>query len=441
MTTNFTFLNTSNAPTLGASEAKRMRAHVTKSNFAQRRRRLAKERQLAITPQTATDTLEHTEKGVSRRSAVMTHLLALERFLSRPMKTVHNDNDALIKFLIDDFRPLIFPTRAGCPGSPNERKWIDLVVAEPALLEASVAIGLRNCPGHRNTAYSRVADIHALKAVSMVNKRLDAPSTGLTDGVLAAVFTLALSERLINNEVAWNVHVNGLSQMMKLRRSSGVDTIPAWFSDFLMFESVNELILSPETLPKRIIDALSFPGGVTKTDITLISHDMGLLRQEIDYYHRHPELVAILSQKIGARIDKIQFEVDTLLGKDGPYIQAWAIAIRLFLYLSWPSKCSESISDLATSLKERLEQPGIQLCSSIDMTVWQFFVGATAGDPGSFIRKWFTTKLQKIVVPMQVREWIDVRGVIEHGFMPDSLLLEKFQQVWEEVDGADRPFR
>ncbi|KAH7149898.1 hypothetical protein B0J13DRAFT_549044 [Dactylonectria estremocensis] len=433
MTTNFTFLNTSNAPGLGASDTKRMRAHVTKSNFAQRRRRLAKERQLAITPQTGTEAPEYTEKSVSRRFAVTTDPLTLERFLNRQKNVVHNDNGALIKFLLDDFRPLIFPNRAGCPGSPNEIQWIELVVAEPALLEASVAIGLRNCPGHQNTAYSRVADMHALKAVSMVNKRLDAPSTGLTDGVLAAVFTLALSERLINNEVAWNVHVNGLSQMMRLRRSKGVDTIPPWFSDFLMFESVNELILSPKTLPQRIIDALSFPGGVTQTDITLISHDMDLLRKEIEFYHRHPELVAILSKKIGDRIDKLQFEIGTLLEKDGPYIQAWAVAIRLFLYLSWPLKFSESISDLANSLKERLEQPGIHFCSSIDMTVWQFFVGAAAGDPGSFLRKWFTTKLQKMIIPMQVREWVAVLGVIKNGFMPDSLLLEKFQQVWVEV--------
>lgn len=45
MPLQLTFLNTSDAPGLGAVETKQMRAHITKTNFARRRQRLAKERQ------------------------------------------------------------------------------------------------------------------------------------------------------------------------------------------------------------------------------------------------------------------------------------------------------------------------------------------------------------------------------------------------------------
>lgn len=43
MTSTFTFVNTVDAPSLSASSSKAMRAHVTKKNFANRRKRIASE--------------------------------------------------------------------------------------------------------------------------------------------------------------------------------------------------------------------------------------------------------------------------------------------------------------------------------------------------------------------------------------------------------------
>ncbi|KAL6400917.1 hypothetical protein AUP68_16635 [Ilyonectria robusta] len=98
------------------------------------------------------------------------------------------------KTVLHEFRPLIFPAGTGSPGSRNEAQWIGLFMAEPALLEASMVIGLRNRPGLQSSSCSDVADQHAVRAIHILNKRLSTTSTGLTDGVLAAVFTLALSE-------------------------------------------------------------------------------------------------------------------------------------------------------------------------------------------------------------------------------------------------------
>ncbi len=42
--TSFTFLNATGAPGLSQSDAKRMRAHITRTNFANRRQRFAQAR-------------------------------------------------------------------------------------------------------------------------------------------------------------------------------------------------------------------------------------------------------------------------------------------------------------------------------------------------------------------------------------------------------------
>lgn len=44
MAPSFTFVNVSNAPGLGPKQAKQMRGHITKVNFAKRRQRLSKEK-------------------------------------------------------------------------------------------------------------------------------------------------------------------------------------------------------------------------------------------------------------------------------------------------------------------------------------------------------------------------------------------------------------
>lgn len=187
------------------------------------------------------------------------------------------------------------------------------------------------------------------------------------------------------------------------------------------------------TPPKKIIDTISSPGGLTEQDVSRISWDMHLLRQGLDRYYTHPEEADHLSRQIGDRVDGLQGEIDTLLENSGPNIRAWASALRIFVFLSWPPKLAVCLRDLAERLREMLEAPGIRLCSSIDMTVWQFFVGAVAAEEGSDTRIWFTTRVRKMFSPMHVCEWKTVMGVLEKGFGPDIQLVERFQKVWDEV--------
>lgn len=75
----------------------------------------------------------------------------------------------------------------------TEAAWLHLLQSEPALVEASVAIGLKHSPKHQYAWGHREAAICKGKAIQMINQKLDTPS-GLTDGVLSAVFTLTYAE-------------------------------------------------------------------------------------------------------------------------------------------------------------------------------------------------------------------------------------------------------
>lgn len=41
-------------------------------------------------------------------------------------------------------------------------------------------------------------------------------------------------KRVAQNEAVWNVHVDGLAQMLKIRRSNDQLRVPSWFSDLLL---------------------------------------------------------------------------------------------------------------------------------------------------------------------------------------------------------------
>ncbi|KAJ4256267.1 hypothetical protein NW762_009347 [Fusarium torreyae] len=246
----FTFVNVSNAPGLGPKEAKQMRAHITKTNFAKRRQRLAKEKQDYRTTQSSKDPrlLIFDEQ---RRLMQKWVEAALDPGSDSLLTSMADPIFSPIGYLLHDFRPLIFPAGTGAPGSVREKEWINLLESEPALVEASVAIALRHCPKHRNTWGPREAAIRKGRAIKLINQRLDTPA-GLTDGVLSAVFTLTYAEvsgpqskplaftdcclfQLLGSDAeARSVHIQGLAQMVRVRRSSGNNTIPSWFCDFIL---------------------------------------------------------------------------------------------------------------------------------------------------------------------------------------------------------------
>jgi hypothetical protein len=92
MAPSFTFVNVSNAPGLGPKEARQMRGHITKTNFAKRRQRLSKEK----------------DNGKPARSVQGLALpkldpqdLWLEQQVMRSVFTLHPGCDRLLSHVID----------------------------------------------------------------------------------------------------------------------------------------------------------------------------------------------------------------------------------------------------------------------------------------------------------------------------------------------------
>ncbi|KAG9495178.1 hypothetical protein J7337_013413 [Fusarium musae] len=426
MAPSFTFVNVSNAPGLGPKEAKQMRGHITKTNFAKRRQRLGQQKKLSNadqspSPSSALITLE--KRRLRHELKPVAHSL-----LSRMVEPAYSP----VEYLLGEYRALIFPAGLGSPGSNREADWIALLHSEPALVEASMAIAIRHSPRLQRTQGIREASVRKGRAIKMINERLDTP-LGLTDGVLSAVFTLTFAELLESDAEARDVHIQGLAQMIKVRRSLGNTDIPSWFGDFILYDSIGHTILSASYSNLPLINALRNEDDPKQTDVAAIRSDIEDLRQLIDKYHASMTLKQDKAAIIRYEVHRLQLKVDTLLGSQEHYIRSLHDSLQLFLSLSWPIEGPRSLYIKAENLKYALLQPHIRLCSSMQLLVWQLFVGAAATEPASEVRSWYVIRLREVVSSMRIGGQDIAMETLAAVFAPDARLLEKFKAVWDEV--------
>ncbi|KAF5636073.1 hypothetical protein F52700_5387 [Fusarium sp. NRRL 52700] len=330
MAPSFTFVNVSNAPGLGPKEAKQMRGHITKTNFAKRRQRLDQQKKKANEAQSSSplSALVTLDKRQLRNELNM----ATDGLLIRMLEPTYSP----IEYLLCEYRALIFPAGLGSAGSNREADWIALLHSEPALVEASMAIAIRHSPRFRNTQGIRKASL------------------------------------LESDVKARDVHLQGLAQMIKVRRSSGNTDIPSWFGDFILYDSIGHTILSASYSNLPLVNALRNEDDPQQMDVAAIRSDVNGLRQLIDNYHA-----------------SITLKQDT------------AAIIRL--------------------------------CSSMQLLVWQLFVGAAAAEPVSEVRSWYLIRLREVLSSMRIGGQGIAMETISGVFAPDARLLEKFKAVWGEV--------
>ncbi|KAI1022101.1 hypothetical protein LB504_007543 [Fusarium proliferatum] len=418
MAPSFTFVNVSDAPGLSPKEAKQMRGHITKTNFAKRRQRLAQQKNIANTAQHSSPSsvlvksdgrqLRHELKPVAHRSLI------------RMVEPTYSP----VEYLLCEYRALIFPAGLGSPGSNREADWIALLHSEPALVEASMAIAIRHSPRLQRTQGIHEASVRKGRAIKMINERLDTP-LGLTDGVLSAL--------LESDAKARDVHIQGLAQMIKVRRSLGNTAIPSWFGDFILYDSIGHTILSASYSNLPLIDALRNEDDPRQMDVAAIRSDVNDLRQLIDIYHSSTTLKQDTAAIIRYEVHRLQLRVDTLLGSQEHYIRSLHDSLQLFLSLLWPIEGRRPLDIKAENLKYALLQPHIRLCSSMQLLVWQLFVGAAAAEPASEVRSWYVIRLREVVSAMRIGGQDVAMENLAAVFAPDARLLEKFKTVWDEV--------
>ncbi|KAH7215891.1 hypothetical protein DER44DRAFT_167376 [Fusarium oxysporum] len=425
MAPSFTFVNVSNAPGLGPKEAKQMRGHITKTNFAKRRQRLGKPKNKGNTTSPSSPSSALTALGERQ----LRHALepVADSLLVRMIEPTYSPVEYFC-----EYRALIFPAGLGSPGSNREADWIALLHSEPALVEASMAIAIRHSPRLQRTHGIREASVRKGRAIKMINERLDTP-LGLTDGVLSAVFTLTFAELLESDVKARDVHIQGLAQMIKVRRSLGNTAIPSWFGDFILYDSIGHTILSASYSNVPLINALRNEDDPKQMDVAAIRSDANDLRQLIDNYHASTTLERDTAAIIRYEVHRLQLKVDTLLGSQEHYIRSLHDSLQLFLSLLWPIEERRSLDIKAESLKYALLQPHIRLCSSMQLLVWQLFVGAAAAEPASEVRSWYVIRLREVVSSMRIGGQDVAMETLTAVFAPDARLLEKFKTVWDEV--------
>ncbi|KAG8672192.1 hypothetical protein FPOAC2_05560 [Fusarium poae] len=430
----FTFVNVSNAPGLGPKERREMRGHVTQTNFAKRRQKLAKvhdsDKQDAIR---SVSTVSRSNRQRIQPEKTSNDLIAVldpgcDRLLTNMVDSTHSP----IAYLLHTFRPLIFPAGTAGPGSSREAEWVTLLQSEPALVEASISIAVRHCTGQKDNATFRQAVFHKSRAIKRVNQKLGSPS-GLTDGLLSAVFTLTYAELLESDSTARNAHIDGLAQMIRVRRSTGNTAIPSWFCDFLLYDSLGQALLTSNYPNQALIHALQNHDDPNATDIATIRNSINGLCLLIDSYHNSPDPRSDFPLVIGLEVERLQLEIDTLLGSHENYVHSLHDALRLYLLLLWPMEEPGRLHILAEELRFDLLQPHMRLCASMELLVWQLFVGTTAAEPSSEVRSWYTTRLREVLWSMHSFGQDRVLDTLTQAFTPDACLLQKFRAIWQEV--------
>jgi hypothetical protein len=200
-------------------------------------------------------------------------------------------------------------------------------------------------------------------------------------------------------------------------------------------DCVSKIISSTEGPYEKIADAIG--DATVKAHIAAIvdiSQQIAKLRYSLDLIYNYPTDSSFIVQEIDKPVTSILHTLETLPEtEEVSYLSLLARAIRIFICLLWPPSAKTPPSDLANELRHALGEPKMRLCSSINLTVWQMFVGAVAADSNSETRMWYLDTLKKIFVPMRVFDWQAVIAVLEKGFMPPVSLLDEFRHVWEEI--------
>ena len=117
------------------------------------------------------------------------------------------------------------------PGTPEEEAWIQLQASEAAFAEISMAIGIRHWSP--DTSCQERAMAHSFNAANTIIQRIKS-ETAHTGAIIGAVLTMAIGERLMHNDLTWNIHVDGLANLITERRLRGERDLPPELCNFLL---------------------------------------------------------------------------------------------------------------------------------------------------------------------------------------------------------------
>ncbi|KAL4783807.1 hypothetical protein BJX76DRAFT_348264 [Aspergillus varians] len=412
-----TFLNTTGA-SLSAPAARRMRAHITRTNFAKRRQQMIgteaeKESNVRRRPK---------QKGAREERKTESALALL------PVPLSPSDNAAAFEKILE----LMFIEGRRAPQGTAEVDWFNLIASEPALVEATLAVAVRQWSPENE--WQSKADHHSYTAVSLIKQRISSINTR-PDGVIGAVITMAVGAALECDDNAWTIHMDGLAMIINDRESRDPLTLPSQYIDLVIHDTINGIFGFPRLWHPSIVHALRgyYDGRITQ--LAVICDRVVELRSVIDAHHQHPLDVTAIAQEIEEPLARLHYETRALRAPDNLHIDAAARAVELTLYLLWPSQSGAHMTLLAGELKDVMSQFPIKPCPIIDLTAFQLMVGAVAADEGSVVRSWFLGRILGAVRWMQGRGWDDPLCVLKKRFQgeADVGLTGLFKAFWRAL--------
>ena len=117
------------------------------------------------------------------------------------------------------------------PTTPDEEEFLRTIASEEALSEISVAIGMRHWSPDPSVQHKAI--VHSSKAAGALIRRIGS-RTAHMGPVLFAVLSMCIGERVTNDGPVWNIHVDGLADIIEERRSQGECDVPAILRSFLI---------------------------------------------------------------------------------------------------------------------------------------------------------------------------------------------------------------
>ncbi|KAJ5297032.1 uncharacterized protein N7443_007925 [Penicillium atrosanguineum] len=404
-----------------------MRAHITKSNFAKRRQR-AKD---VGPPKREIDSMMTVQEGFIQPSKCSEQSIALDsdQTITFP-PTLTCPEPARNPKAFHKLQKLVFLEGIRSPASPKETAWFNLIASDPALIESTMAIAVRLWSP--DDSWQIESYRHSHTAINLIKRRLESAATS-TDGVLGAVATMAFGASLENDDISWNIHIDGLAQILKERQSRSTDPPPPWLSDLVVLDSVNAIFNFPRLYHERILEILRDCNDQRISQIRAICDSVTQLQETIGSKHSQEFDSYSIAREIEEPLANLHYEVRALRALDDPYVQATARSIELVLYLIWPSQSGAHLTLLAGELKDTICRFPIQGCSYMNLTSFQLMIGAIAANENSPTRGWFVDRMAREVRAMQLRGWNEPLSMLTDRKIPIRALSGRLQALWEEL--------
>ncbi|KAJ0426695.1 hypothetical protein BJY00DRAFT_329 [Aspergillus carlsbadensis] len=406
-----TFLNTTGASSLSQLTLKQMRAHVTKTNFAKRRQRIAG------TASSPSQSRKKTKRKSNTDGAI----------LKAP--TSGGDIGALHKL-----HQFVYLEGRHAPDSPSEAAWFDLIASNPALVEASMAVAVQQWSP--DISWQSQAHNHLEKAVNLIKQGIMS-TRSRTDGLLGAVMTMALGAALADDRFAWKIHIDGLAHIIMDRESRLSNSLPAWIVDFVVQDSVNSIFDFPRTWHPSVISALSNYHDRRVSKLAALCDGVAHLRGVVDSHYKHTFDSVFLAREIEEPLSQLHCEARALRTGNNLHIDAAARAIELVLHLLWPTHSEAYLTLLASELQDVMDRFPIKGCPYMHMTCFELMIGAIAAEKGSPARTWFMDKISLAVRWMQLRGWPEPLRFLQERFVSEIGLNGRFKQLWAELSNPD----